>query len=215
MTKKHVYAILIVTIMLLSGCNNLQLQEYDGISFNNSSYHLAWEWKPVREKLKDKTLIHLEDYDSSVDYGKGYDAIGFAGDVEHVFLFFNHQLYVKDEYKFPDISDVETKILKVVFHHPNQILPTKEKLVLENEFASMFTQEYRNSIGGQYRNLNRWNPLEYEVGFYIHDYFAYFSGISVGSDSTGHFGIIDRIENVPRVRLFSNELNQKLSEKLN
>jgi len=214
MKAKSLSMIVILSLILFSSCSNLQLQEFDGISFNNSSYHLAWDWKPTGGKLKDKIQIYLENYDSSVDYVKKYDAIGFEGDIEHVFLYFNQQLYVKDDYDFPNISNEATKIQKIVFYHPNQILPTKEYLVLDNDRASLFVREYRSSIGTQYNNLERLNLKEYEVGIYIPDYFSYYTGISIGTDNTGHFGMIDHTENVPRVRLFSNELNTILGEKL-
>ena len=109
----HLLIIIILSVFLLCGCNNLMFREYDKIEYNGNIYDVTSDWKPKGEKLNEKITVNLVDNYSSIDYNNYYYAYGFAGDDEQVFLFFNKQIYVKTGYKFPDLIDKKIEIERI------------------------------------------------------------------------------------------------------
>ncbi|MBZ9686144.1 hypothetical protein G9F72_007335 [Clostridium estertheticum] len=202
----------------LTGCNSLILNEYDHIKYNGADYiHNETEvWQPNGAKLNEKISVYLVDYTSHTNYKNVYNAYGFKGDKEHIFLFFNGVLYTKKGYSFPDATNESLIVDRIKLTTSDD---NSRSYIFENkDFIDLFMKEFRHrsSETGELKRI----PYEgYNISLYVKNYFAFSNGGFIAFSKKGQLGfendlISDTNDVNEVVELLSPDLNKQILAKL-
>jgi hypothetical protein len=203
--------ILVGLVLALAGCKPSMLLDYDHIFYNGKVYKNSHAWEPSGKELEKKLKVQIGKADNKNE--PKVNAYGFKGDSEHVFLkLANGQLFVQEDYKFPNLNDGKMEINQIGFIKDPDSNTKNEHFIKDQKLITLFRDEFYNQ-GTKHSKINQENSVDYDVRLYPKNYFAHYYIGRIQLNEKKLFGFSD-YGDAYNLTLVSNKLNSLLKRQL-